>query len=458
MKTNKVLSISILILLIVLISLVSFVGIFKIDKNKVYNILPDYLLGEDFSSSRVVTYTVDETSETKNYDENGNEIVSSGEDEEEETNVAETKEVPVNAPEVLTKENYDLTKKIIEDRVKALGISEYEVRVSSENGNIALTLPENSRTDIVLQYLTSKGNFEVVDSETNEVLLNNADLKEAKPMYYTSTNGTTIYLNIKFNKEATKKLENISRTYVSATDEEGNTTNKKVTMKLDDTEILSTYFDEPITTGDLQISIGSATTDKDELQDYLLQASNLGMLLKNEQLPIQYTAGTNKVLQPAFTQENIKMALTIAIIVFTIIAIIIVIRFKENGIIATIASVGYIALLLLLIRFTKVTLTMEGAVAIALSVILNVVFIVALLKKLEKETSDSVIKKTILDYAIKFIPLYIIAIVFCFSTNLAVASFGTVIFWSIVSCGIINILFTRTMILLSQKEKKSSKN
>ena len=85
------------------------------------------------------------------------------------------------------------------------------------------------------------------DKDTGEVLISNKDIKDAKVGYNTTSSGTTVYLTIEFNKDGKQKLNEISKTYVSSKDADGNDTSKKIDMKLDDETILSSYFEEEIT-------------------------------------------------------------------------------------------------------------------------------------------------------------------------------------------------------------------
>ena len=133
--------------------------------------------------------------------------------------------------------------------------------------------------------------------------MDNNDIKLANVVYgsnssSTTSSGTSIYLNIEFNKEGTKKLEDISGKYVK-TSNETNTENtsestdtsssseKKITMKIDDEEIMSTSFDEAIKTGRLQLSIGSSSTDQKTLQTYVEQANNMATVLDTGKTPVK---------------------------------------------------------------------------------------------------------------------------------------------------------------------------
>ena len=58
-------------------------------------------------------------------------------------------------------------------------------------------------------------------------------------------------------------------------------------MKIDDQEVMSTSFEEPIRTGRLQLSIGSNTSDTDTLQDYIEQASNMANVFRHRKFTNQ---------------------------------------------------------------------------------------------------------------------------------------------------------------------------
>lgn len=261
------------ILVIIAISLISFVGIFVKNKGTMVNVLPDYELSKDLKGARIAKLVVDSSTEEIVLDNEGN-VTEDGLDEE--GNLKEgysKKQKPINKTEALNEENYKICKKIIEKRLQSYGINDYSVRLNNENGEITVELYENANTDNAIYNLEYLGEFTIKNSETKEILLNNEDVKTAKAVYGTTETGTTVYLSIEFNKVGKKKLQEISKNYVETTDETGNTTTKKVTINLDNDQLIETYFGEENTNGILQLSVGSATTDSSAIQNYIEQAS-----------------------------------------------------------------------------------------------------------------------------------------------------------------------------------------
>ena len=114
MKSQRVITIITVILLVGIISIASFVGIYKKDGYKVVNIVPDYILGMEFTDSRVINLEVDRTIETVIYDKDGNEVTTQEEGIEYTEENGYTKTDNKNNPdEILTIDNYEKTKKIL---------------------------------------------------------------------------------------------------------------------------------------------------------------------------------------------------------------------------------------------------------------------------------------------------------------------------------------------------------
>lgn len=449
---NKTLKLVLAILVIILVSIASFMGVYIVKKNNISNSLKEYKLGMDLSGSRKIKLDVSDEKETINYDENGNIIESS----DTETEVATTEEKPVNAEEILTLSNYKETKNIIEKRLKTMGVDEYEIRLNESNGTIVVNIPEDDNTDLLVTQMQYKGKFEIIDSETKEVLMTNDDLKQVRAGYGTSssTGSTSIYLSIEFNKEGTQKFKDITNTYIEekTTDEETGeekTNTKQITIQVDGSTILSTYFDQEISNGILQLSVGSsasgATTE--ELQESLNQANNMAALLDNGVLPITYTVDQNTYISTNITNINIAVLIIFTIVVLTIGMIYIIVKYKENGILVAISLVGYLAVLLLVIRYTNVIISVSGIVAMAISVVLNYVFGIQLLDNAEKiKNMKSAYGKTLKKYLLLILPVSVIAIVFVFNKWTNVASMGMVMFWGLMINILYNLVITRTLL------------
>ena len=454
MKTVKILTIT---LLVILISMISFVGIYQKNKNRMENKVKDYSYSMSLNGARTIKLKV---------------------------NTESTDDVPNNSEEVLTAENYKKSKEVIEKRLNKMNVEEYTTSVNEATGEITIQIPEqNSQTDTIIGNLNTVGKFEILDSETKEVLLNNDDIKSSEVLYNTTNSGTSVYLQIEFNKNGKDKLKNVSQTYVSVNNTTNNTTEnnvaenttseteneatntttegssdtatteKKITMKIDDQEIMSTSFDEPITTGKIQLSVGSATTDKTTLQNYVDQAQSVATTLDTGKMPVKYDLEKNQYILPeTTTQDLVKIEIAVAIIALVGI-IILIVKHKLNGLLAGIAYVGLSAVYMLVVRYTNVTISIESIAGIIIVLILNYIFTTMFLNKIEelnKENTENVMKKatgeTYKKFYLRIIPICIMAITFSFVKWVPISSFGMITFWGIVIIAIYNAIITRYLL------------
>ena len=278
----KKIKITTIILLIILVVMVSFFGIYTKVQNRMENKVKEYSLDMDLKGARYIKLSVNKENKDVVKDADGNEVESSESltDEEIQEKGYTKESVAINKDEDMNEENYKRVKEVIEKRLADENVTGYEFSLNNENGDILVQIPEDDNTDEVVTNIKTVGKFEIIDSDTKEVLMDNGDIKSASVMYGSSSSstsqGTTIYLDIEFNKQGTEKLKNISTTYVKSenntttntTNETTSTTEKKITMKVDDQEIMSTSFDKELSNGKLQLSIGSASTDNATLEKY----------------------------------------------------------------------------------------------------------------------------------------------------------------------------------------------
>ena len=484
-KTNnknimKAVKISTIILLIILVSMIGFLGIYRQNKNQMSNVVKDYSYSMSINGARNIELVINTDTTEVIKDSEGN-VIEDATDEEIEQNGYVTEEVAVNSDEIKTVENYNKTKEIIEKRLKKLGVEEYNISLNTKTGEIIVEIPEDDKTDTVVSNINTVGKFEITDSETGEVLLDNSNIKSSSVLYNTETNGTSVYLEIAFNKEGKNKLEEISKTYVHEEDEttsEDNTVEenateeqdedtakeetvgKEITMKVDDNEIMTTSFEEPITTGKIQLSVGSATTDTKTLQGYISQAQNMATVLDRGNLPIKYEIEKNQYILSDINEEQIRN-IAVAIAVLGVIGIIIlIIKYKSKGLLAGISFIGLSAIYLLLVRYANVVISVESIFGIAIILILNFIFTFMLLDKIEnnlKENKENAVNKATVETYKKFfdriIPICIMVVAFCFIKWIPISSFGMISFWGLLMIAVYNVVITRYLLKVSVEDK-----
>lgn len=448
----KALKRTLIILLIILLALISFGGIY-IQKTKfVENILPEYKLGPDFTGLRNIGLKVSDATKDIYYDLDGNVVDEEGKNT--------TKKVEsVNKEENLTKDNYKKAKEIIEKRLEKIkqvqytsaGIVEnkaidyYTIKQNEETGKIELKLPENANTDMVLRYVATKGDFTIVDDQDN-VLMDNSYIKEAYVGYSSTSSGVTVYLTIQFDKQGTEKLKEISNTFIKTTDEEGNDTTKKIKVKIDDSEMLNTYFTEEISNGMIQLSFGTATGNS--LATYAQEAKNLETLLNAGNLPIVYEADENHYVLSDINKDMLFIPAIVIMSLLVIGIIILIVKYKVKGLLGAISIIGYIATFLIIVRLTNVVITLEGVAGIITSIILEYISIMYALNKM-KENTDLTCNQCFTKFLPILVPIVISTVILCFVKWLPIYSFGMTMFWGIVLVIVYNHVVTK--LLVSEK-------
>lgn len=503
MKKIKILTIA---LIIVVITMIAFFGLYTKVQNRMENQVQDYSYGMDLKGARSIRFVVNNESTTTVKDAEGKEVEDSSNLTDEQ--IAEKgyvkEEIPNNSEEVKTLENYKTSKEIIEKRLKKAGIQNYIIRLDELAGTIAVELTENEETDRIISTLNQSGKFEIIDSETKEVLMDNNDIKSARVMYGSSssgtTAGTTVYLDIEFSKDGAKKLEEISEKYVKSeetpkdetqttnnttdnqsaenetaentTQDSGETQNeaenatqdntttentenseetkaneKKITMKIDDNEIMSTSFDDPIRTGKLQLSMGGSSTDKKSIQSSIEQASNMATLLDTGKIPVKYNLEENQYILSEITDKEMSIAIYALLAIVVIGLIVLIIKNKAQGALGVISYIGFISIFSIVLRYTNVVISIEGFLAIAITLILNYILVTKLVSKSKQENIYK-------EFFIKIIPVIITAITFCFIKWMPISSFGMVMFWGIVLVMVYNPIVTNNLIKIQKGEEK----
>ena len=466
MKGNKIKLIT-EILAIVIIVLISFVGVYMQDYNKMINKVKEFTYSKDLDGYREVVLEVSNIDDTETNEESteNNEDAEASEDGESNSQEKETKKSYY--------EEYKEAKKIIEKRLKLLGVQDYNISQNGDNGSIYLQIPENENTDHVLSNLLQIGNFEIKDSEdSSKVFINNDNLKKVSTVYNTTANGTIVYLQFDFDKNGKKTLKDLSSgeyktntedntsssneeetsennseetaesTENSETEQKEEDKQKKIILAIDDSDLITSSFDDVMETGSINLSMNRATTDQDSINETLKSASTIANILNSGKMPLTYEIKQNAYIQSDITTSTLRKICFIISIIFGVCLIYIILKFKSKGIIAVIANIGFIALDLLLVRYANVSISLESIVVAVIIALCNYLMVYEFLSTKETKKTRELLKSQI----IKAIPILLIAIIFTFSAFTKLSTAGMFLFWSVTLSFIYNYTLTRDMI------------
>ncbi len=449
-----------IILAVILVSMIGFFGIYVKKQNRMENVMKEYNLAMDLKGGRVVTVKPVEKKEEVIKDKEGN-IINEQLTDEQINEKGYVKENVDKTLENLTNENLEKTKKIIVKRLKEMNVSNYILKLNDKTGEITLELEEDANTDEIISNFWSLGKFEILDSQTKEVLMNNKDINKVDVMYNNGEAGTNVYMDIVLTKEGKEKLKNISSTYKTVKENEENKENKaeeetkdeqkKITMKIDGQEIMTTSFDEVIEIGRLQLSVGNSSKSNKEVNEYTKRAGRMATILENGELPFEYEISENEFVKSEIETKDIYAIILVFAAVSLVFIVVLIVKYKKLGALAGVSYIGLAGLFLIVLRYTNVIVTINGIFAIGLVLLLNYILLNELLKQREnmdlKEVWDSYKK-----YFLTIMPVSIMAIVCSFINWLPISSFGMTMFWGIVLIAIYNLGVT--VPLLKMKNQK----
>ena len=461
MKDNKIKLIT-EILAIVVIVLVSFVGVYKQKYNTMENQVKGYKYSKDLDGYREIVLEVsseENNSESKAEDDTSEQDENS--DTQEENNENDNKY-----------KDYKNAERIFKKRLQLLGIQDYTISQNNENGTVYIQIPENEDTDYIVSSLLQIGKFEVKDSEDeSKIFLTNDELKKVHLSYNKLSDEKAGRLQFKFNKDGKKVLKDITSNEYKTKDESStsqnenseesneekneeleNTTNatdteekesekeektqKKLVLSMDGSSLISTNFENTIENGviDLTTNIQNGNT--------LKSVSAICSILNSGKLPLTYEIKQNAYVQTDISKENINKAYVAIGVTFAIALIYLIIRFKKKGIVASIAYIGFLALDLLIVRYTNVLISIESIVAAVIVLAINYLFVYELLKMDENTKTMDLFKSQIL----KAIPIVLISVIFAFTKFTKLSTCGMFMFWGVTLSFIYNYILTSDMI------------
>lgn len=478
------------ILTIVIICLVSFVGVYVQKGNAMKNVVKEFQYSKDLQGYREFVFEVSDAKEVT--DSEGKVVgnTDSYSDSEIQSNSYTKTENKINPDENLNFENYEKAKKIIEERLKGLKVQDYNISLDGETGKIYLAIPENSETDHVASNLLQIGKFEIKDSEdSSKVFVSNDNLK--KVAVVTNQERTIVFLRMNFDKNTKQTLKDISsgeykktnstdENSTETSDDEESSSNenseennneaensdeenkdetedgneekkdsqKKIVLAIDDNPLITDSFEDPIENGSIDLSMNQETTEKEKINSTLKSASTIATVLNSGKMPLTYKISENHYIGTDITKNVLTKVIYIFIVLIACLIILLIKKDKKRGILAGISFIGFVAINLLIIRYTNVVISLESIIAELIVVIINYLIIRRLLSINEKdvELKNKLTLEEFKQTIIKLIPIFVSSIVFAFVKWEVIATFGMILFWGIFLSVLYNFIVTKKML------------
>ena len=258
-----------------------------------------------------------------------------------------------------TPEQMTAAKTVIEDRLVGLGITDYESYVDSNKDRIIVRFPWktgeadfNPQTAIDEIGTTAKMVFRKGSTADGEEILSGDDVTSANAAY-NETEGWVVQL--KFNSAG-------AAAFADATTEQA-ANNGTISIWLDDKNISTATVDEAITGGE---AIIKGNFDQDS-------ASTLANQINSGALPFALSAESYSTISPSLGAKSLEVMVLAGIIAFALVAVMMIVRYRLPGTIATISLFGQVAATLAVVSgyftvFPGSTLTLPGIAGIILGI------------------------------------------------------------------------------------------
>ncbi len=258
-----------------------------------------------------------------------------------------------------TPEQMTAAKTVIEDRLVGLGITDYESYVDSNKDRIIVRFPWktgeadfNPQTAIDEIGTTAKMVFRKGSTVDGEEILSGDDVTSANAAY-NETEGWVVQL--KFNSAG-------AAAFADATTEQA-ANNGTISIWLDDENISTATVNEAITGGE---AIIKGNFDQDS-------ASTLANQINSGALPFALSAESYSTISPSLGAKSLEVMVLAGIIAFALVAVMMIVRYRLPGTIATISLFGQVVATLAVVSgyftvFPGSTLTLPGIAGIILGI------------------------------------------------------------------------------------------
>ncbi len=264
-----------------------------------------------------------------------------------------------------TEEQMDAAKSVIENRLVALNITDYEVYVDNNAHNIILEFPwqsgeENFDPEAAIKEIgtTAYMTFRKGEKADGELILDGSMVKSAQPAYGPVQQGgaSEYYVVLNFDKDGGKAFGDAT---TQLAPEHG-----AVSIWLDDQNVSVASVNTPITNGEAII------TNRDFTQDEVVQ---LARQINSGALPFSLEVEGYETKSPTLGENSLEAMVKAGVIAFVLIFLFMTLVYRLPGFLAGIALLGQVAATLAFVSgyftiFPSFTLTLPGIAGIILAI------------------------------------------------------------------------------------------
>lgn len=277
---------------------------------------------------------------------------------------------PLKKGDTITEDDLDKTYKAIVNRIDTLGVSE---PVISFEGNdlIRIQLPGLKNEEEARQRIGTTAVLSMRDTEDNLLLSSDVFGRGGATL---EQNSKTFQYQVKLDIKDTEKFYEITKKISKKPNGEN-----LIVIWLDFVEGLDSYENEKTTCGkDANMKCISSAYVNEALNSNSVviegsftkeEAQNLVDLINSGSLPTKLTEeATPKSVSPSFGSDTIKKTGIAGIITFALITVILVVKYRLSGIVASVCLFVYALLVFVVFNLVGGVLTLTGIAALVLGI------------------------------------------------------------------------------------------
>ena len=277
---------------------------------------------------------------------------------------------PLKKGDTVTEDDLDKTYKAIVNRIDTLGVSE---PVISFEGNdlIRIQLPGLKNEEEARQRIGTTAVLSMRDTEDNLLLSSDVFGRGGATL---EQNSKTFQYQVKLDIKDTEKFYEITKKISKKPNGEN-----LIVIWLDFVEGLDSYENEKTTCGkDANMKCISSAYVNEALNSNSVviegsftkeEAQNLVDLINSGSLPTKLTEeATPKSVSPSFGSDTIKKTGIAGIITFALITVILVVKYRLSGIVASVCLFVYALLVFVVFNLVGGVLTLTGIAALVLGI------------------------------------------------------------------------------------------
>lgn len=287
--------------------------------------------------------------------------------------------------ETITGDDLKKSEAVIRKRLESKNIFDYIVRSDTSTNQVSVEIPtdinDTSKDPLsAVEGLDKTAKIEFRDPDGN-VLLSGDDIKNAKlsedPVDNTGMPSPHVVLT--FSEEGQKKFSEATEKLIG----------KTISIYLD-TECIT----EPTVQSKIDSNTAIITMGKGTYSEKKAEAEEYAMLIDSGTLPFSLEVINKEYVGPYIGQKALQVSIVAGLVGFVIVCIIMIVAYRLPGVVASIALTAYIAIVLLIMSTTGISLTLPGIAGIILSIGMAVDANVIIFERLKEEfKAKSSVKK-----------------------------------------------------------------